>query len=899
MRKQTAEPADQAPAIGCTPVVIDNEALSLEWIGQTYRTLVESISEGVLVISAGGAILYANRAVGGMIDRQSSDLLGSSILDLAPSDMRMALEELIARCADGSCNGELTLTRPSPKPPIPVGISFSPLAFGDIPAIGVVVTDLTERKAHAEQLRQHRDHLEELVETRTKDLRATQRQLEASKDTLQVCNLELESAYEALSIERANLQRVFAAANVGLLVVDGQGGIVRVNDTVSEWVGKDAACVVEHQPGDALGCVYAVGDPAGCGHTAHCASCPIRNTFETTLRTGRAVHGVEANASLVVGESKVQVWLDISADPLLVDGEPHVVLALNNITERKQSEVDLARANEELLSANEELRQEVRWRKAIQSDLQETSDYLESLIDYANAPIIVWDQYFRITRFNRAAEILSGYKADEALGQQLRMLFPEESREDSFDRIQAALQGEYLESVEIPILRKDNSVRVALWNSANIHRPDGPEPVATIAQGQDITDRKLAEAEVLLARADAERHAAELGSFIYSIADGVVLLNADGEITYANDACLRLFGIHPGESFSERFDQFERYDENGNLLPKERWAALQGLNGVTLRDVYQRMVSPEGKEIAVSVSASPVYGPRGTVIGATAAFRDVGERVELEKHREELYQREHHIADVLQQALIPSRSSYSVPGSKVAVRYQPALKEAEVGGDFYDIFQLEENLWGLLIGDVAGKGLRAAMRVAAARHAVRSYAFLDPDPAQVLTLANAALTRDDSESGAMLTVFFAVLDTTAYTLTYASAGHEPPVIVDMRGIIHELEATGIPLGVLDDAQYTEGSHKLKPGDTLLMMTDGITEARSFGVGLFGKQGVVEFLESNISVDPHEIASGLLEAAMAHAGGKLQDDAAIVAIVLRDDAANHQQGVVEPQNGYEK
>jgi PAS domain S-box-containing protein len=127
--------------------------------------------------------------------------------------------------------------------------------------------------------------------------------------------------------------------------------------------------------------------------------------------------------------------------------------------------------------------------------LRETRDYLESLFNYANAPIIVWDPSSRITRFNRAFERLTGYQAAEVIGQELRLLFPEATREASLAKIERTAEGEHWESVEIPIRRKDGEVRLALWNSANLRTEDGTRIIATIAQGQDITQRKQMEVE--------------------------------------------------------------------------------------------------------------------------------------------------------------------------------------------------------------------------------------------------------------------------------------------------------------------------------------------------------------------------------------------------------------------
>ena len=122
--------------------------------------------------------------------------------------------------------------------------------------------------------------------------------------------------------------------------------------------------------------------------------------------------------------------------------------------------------------------------------------YLESLLKYANAPIIVWNPDFRITRFNQAFERLSGYSAGKVIGRRLPFLFPKADRDESLRKIEHTLGGEYWDSVEIPILKKDGEIRVALWNSANIFAGDGRTIVATIAQGQDITERKRAEEEL-------------------------------------------------------------------------------------------------------------------------------------------------------------------------------------------------------------------------------------------------------------------------------------------------------------------------------------------------------------------------------------------------------------------
>jgi len=142
--------------------------------------------------------------------------------------------------------------------------------------------------------------------------------------------------------------------------------------------------------------------------------------------------------------------------------------------------------------------EDITERKRVADDLRETRDFLENLLTHANAPIITWDPGLRITRFNPAFEQLTGRRAGEVLGHGLELLFPAASREESMRLIREAGSGERWRSVEIPILRADGEVRIALWNSATLFAEDGVTPLATIAQGQDITERTRAEAELRL-----------------------------------------------------------------------------------------------------------------------------------------------------------------------------------------------------------------------------------------------------------------------------------------------------------------------------------------------------------------------------------------------------------------
>jgi PAS domain S-box-containing protein len=177
-----------------------------------------------------------------------------------------------------------------------------------------------------------------------------------------------------------------------------------------------------------------------------------------------------------------------------VDGQWHHVLARGVPVRNEQGEI-ISWAGINL---------DISRLKQAEESLRETTDYLENLFNYANAPIIVWDSSLRVTRFNHAFERLTGLNADEVMGKQLDILFPDKSRDESMRLIENALSGDRWETVEIPILHTDGSVCTVLWNSANILDKNNTKVVATIAQGQDITKRKRAEEELRQAKVTAE-----------------------------------------------------------------------------------------------------------------------------------------------------------------------------------------------------------------------------------------------------------------------------------------------------------------------------------------------------------------------------------------------------------
>ena len=261
-----------------------------------------------------------------------------------------------------------------------------------------------------------------------------------------------------------------------------------------------------------------------------------------------------------------------------------------------------------------------RLRAAFQRDLIKTRDYLDKLIGYASAPIVVWDTGGKITRFNHAFERLTGRKAREVLGGTLDVLFPEAGRGILLDLVLQTEDGRRLEDVEIPILRSDGTTRTILWNSATIYDFDGKTPVAVIAQGQDITERK--NAEEALRESEARFRALSETSPI-----GVGVTSADGVLLYANRAYARILGYSRGEM--EGMEVVSLYFE-----PAERRAWLSSLEKEgTLQDHEIRLKRKDGTPVWVSINVSPIlFGGKRAVMGA---IQDITERRKLDRAKDE------------------------------------------------------------------------------------------------------------------------------------------------------------------------------------------------------------------------------------------------------------------------
>ena len=261
-----------------------------------------------------------------------------------------------------------------------------------------------------------------------------------------------------------------------------------------------------------------------------------------------------------------------------------------------------------------------------------------------------------------------------------------------------------------------------------------------------------------------------------------------------------------------------------------------------------------------------------------ALVEDLATRAALATDNGRLFRSRNRVARSLQEALLPPAMPV-VDGLALAARYLVAETDVAIGGDFYDVMPVGPGAWGVVVGDVCGRGPDAAALTGLVRHSLRTAVVREHLPSRVLQQTNEAMLQqiDDAKfcTAAYLRVELDQPITGRVRVAASSAGHPRPVLVRTDGSATVLDCAGTLLGVVSDPALTDTNVELGPGDSIILYTDGVTEARR-GSELFGEPRLVEVLRSLASRSADEIAAGL-EAAVAEFRRSASDDTAILVV----------------------
>ncbi len=241
----------------------------------------------------------------------------------------------------------------------------------------------------------------------------------------------------------------------------------------------------------------------------------------------------------------------------------------------------------------------------------------------------------------------------------------------------------------------------------------------------------------------------------------------------------------------------------------------------------------------------------------------------------DLYTKEFSIAETLQSNLV-SEAPEECRGLKFATRYIPALEEARVGGDFYEVTPLPNGKMGIVIGDVSGKGLRAAIHLAACKYMMKPLMWGNPeDPAAVLTVLNESLNYY-FDGSFFVTIFYGVVDPETGEITYANAGHLPALLVSNDGKMHSwLLGTGIPAGAGETSHYENLHARARRSDLLLLYTDGVTDVSS-GKETLGIEGLERLVFEAGNCTARELVDSICHRLLSDPKARQRDDMALLA-----------------------
>jgi phosphoserine phosphatase RsbU/P len=266
-----------------------------------------------------------------------------------------------------------------------------------------------------------------------------------------------------------------------------------------------------------------------------------------------------------------------------------------------------------------------------------------------------------------------------------------------------------------------------------------------------------------------------------------------------------------------------------------------------------------------------------TGIAQQAAIAVVNDHLYRESADRDRMDQELNVARSIQASLMPDGNP-QIPGCDVASFWQAAR---QVSGDFYDFMPLTNGWWGIAVADVADKGVPAALFMALSRTILRTVAFNRPRPAEVLARTN-QIIFNDSQSGLFVTIFYAIWDPDSETLTYANGGHNPPLLLQRNGRCRNLDTAGIALGVLEEVEIGENKVRLRPGDTVIFYTDGVTEALNEDKDEFGVERLTLTAARSRQLDAAGIMEAITRAVNDHAGDTPQfDDITLVVLKRRE------------------
>jgi PAS domain S-box-containing protein len=540
-----------------------------------------------------------------------------------------------------------------------------------------------------------------------------------------------------------------------------------------------------------------------------------------------------------------------------------------------------------------------------------TSDLDSYLLDQVEVAVMAVDPEGVVFRWNRHAERIYGWSAEEATGRSLVDLsFAPEDLRFAQKIMRRVGSGRKWEG-DFPVVHKDGSTLTVHARISPVYDSDG-ELMAIVGFSADVTEQRRSESErrrhqqelEYLARASAILDSSlELPVTLQQLAELAVPFIGDGcmvDVRAEDGRIERFAAAAVDDALREGFMRLQQYpiepDSEHPIaramrtgepqLPEQigqedrtAWASSpEHLEHLRRFPGRLEMVAPikTGERLlgTLSIALSPQrddFGER-----EVALVKELARRASTAIENARLYAERTYVAETLQQSLLPA-SLPEVAGFDIAAVYSPAAGGTEVGGDFYDVFETASGAWGVAIADVCGKGVEAAAVTALARHTLRAAALHRDSCAHMLGTVNDALLRN-FQGAQFCTMALAVVNTEAdrASAKLTLAGHPTPYVIRAGGRVEAVGQAGSLLGVVAAPTLHEVGMVMEPGDTLVLYTDGVIEARTRR-GRLGHEGLLRILEPCAGASAMEVVANIEHGLAARRSGAELDDLALLAM----------------------
>jgi PAS domain S-box-containing protein len=373
---------------------------------------------------------------------------------------------------------------------------------------------------------------------------------------------------------------------------------------------------------------------------------------------------------------------------------------------------------------------------------------------------------------------------------------------------------------------------------------------------------------------DASEYAQDIVS---TVREPLVVLDDKLRVISANRSFYSTFKVTP--EMSENTMLFDL--GNGQWeIPRLRELLEEVLpKSTTIDDFEVEHNFPDIGQKTMLMNARRIQSKAGAAPMILLAIEDITERrrVEEELQRinrelEEVLERETNVSQSLQAVFYPRIRQ--IEGYQFAARYKSVLEESELGGDNYDVFSLGGDETALAIVDVSGKGLQAAILGAFVKSVIRAYLRGSSVVSETVARISSAVYREHGPD-LFVTAFIAVLDEPSGTVRYVNAGHPGPLHVSVERSVEVLRTASMPLGIFPEQEFTEGEVVLAPGDYLVLYTDGLYDIKGWDDA--SPEAVAGEVRKLLPADSDSLAEKLVAGAKDRAGGKLDDDVAVLAL----------------------